>query len=277
VPRSIGFESIQMMNGALAVLEQIETFGVEDAGHLHFAPHGAVLLQAKKVCWAAANAMRHRLTDRLRKQRSPPLTRAQLETVFQTCKQSGDPFGQALIASGLVSENGLRTALFEHTADALAHLGSSGAVQTDFVAYAATRYDSRFAFTTVELLAGIGARCDLVGAAAARARLASGVTANREGFAFILTEDTKPRVTAVRNCGSRRVGELLEAAVCAVDASLNSGQAPVRAPTHGAAGEQIVTWAEDERRYVVFCDSEAESRRLVAALESPPRGAGDAC
>jgi hypothetical protein len=172
--------------------------------------------------------------------------------VFDACKQRGDPFGQALIASGLVSEAGLRVAL-----------------QTEFVSHASARYDSRFVFTTVELLAGLGARGDLVGAAAARARLGSAATAHRDGFAFAVGKDGAPVVIAVQNCATRRVGELVEAALSAVDASATHHAHSTFA--HGKRGERAVGWCEDERHYVVFCDSDTESRSLVAELEAPPQ------
>lgn len=264
--------------GVVSILEQIETFGGAHAGSLHFSPHGTVLMKAGRICWASASDLRQRLTDRLRKQRTPPLKRAALESVFEECKRSGEPVGQALVARGIVSEEGLRAALLGHTSEALAYLGRAGAVYTDFVSHSTVRNDMRFAFTPVELLAASGARRDLLSATAARARLES-VAPTRDALAFVARGvDAHPSVVAVRGCSTRKIAELLDAAASVVHGAraMDNGHDHLGCLlTEGPRGQWLVSWSEDERRHIVFCDSIAESSALATELTSAasPRSA----
>jgi hypothetical protein len=43
--------------------------------------------------------------------------------------------------------------------------------------------------------------------------------------------------------------------------------------TEGPRGQWLVSWSEDERRHVVFCDSIAESTALAAELTATARHA----
>ncbi|HEX4474698.1 MAG TPA: hypothetical protein VH142_06450, partial [Polyangiaceae bacterium] len=243
---------------------------------LHFSPHGTVLMKGGRICWASASSLRPRLTDRLRQQRTPPLKRAVLESVFEECKRSGEPVGQALVARGVVSEEGLRAALLGHTSEALAHLGRASAVYTDFVSHSTVRNDMRFAFTPVELLAASGARRDLLSATAARARLES-IAPTRDAFAFLARGvDAHPAVVAVRGCSTRKIAELLEAAASVVHGAraLDNEQGHLGCLlTEGPRGQWLVSWSEDERRHVVFCDSIAECTALAADLTATARHA----
>jgi hypothetical protein len=255
--------SAAVLGSAVSILEGIEALDEDSIGKVCFGVHGCVLVEARRICWASAAGMQQRLTERLRKQRNPPLTRAQIERVVVTCRHEGTPVGQALVASGLVSEAGLRVALHCHATEAIAELARVRAVQTAFVAHASVPYDDRFAFSTSEILAGLGAQRDYLDAATARTRLARAELAARDAFAFVRDgEGSRPIVIAVRNCRTRGVRELIDAASTACglfDVADALGHGTLHAVGEHLDGAELVAWRDDTASYVAFCDHPPEA------------------
>ncbi len=283
-PTFAGADAMNLLHGqsetplpagaVLAILEGIEGPEAHWSGTLRFGAHGVIVVEGRRICWAGARAVTMRLTDRLRRQRSPMLTRAQIETVVESCRSAGTPIGQALVASGLVSEAGLRIALQCHVTEAIAELASAHARVTALVAHVSRSYDARFAFTTSEILAQLGARSAFLDAAAARTTLTATDPATCDAFAFVRPSDgSRPRLLALQNCRQRGVRELIDAAAAACSAfdvseALHGERSEVA--TEVGSGESIVAWREAAAHYVAFHPheepaAEASSRATLAA------------
>src|ERR1700753_1700020 len=106
----------------LCLLGMIDELPAGATGALRFGEHGIVLVESRKICWAAANNMRVRLTDILCNTATPPVPRDQVEEIARACTKTRRPLGESLVESGLVSETGLKAALRRHTVEAVAHL-----------------------------------------------------------------------------------------------------------------------------------------------------------
>src|SRR5688572_27455470 len=180
--------SIPASPGLVAAVQRLLSY-VDDlpagaTGALHFGEQGVILLQSRKICWAVARTMRVRLTDILRNQSTPPVPREAVEALYRQCEISGTPIGEALVASGLASEAGLRAALYKHNGEAIVALAQSGAVPDSFVSHSKTGYDPKFAFSSSEVLAMLGFADDPARAAAAQHELTGCLVEESTGAAF---------------------------------------------------------------------------------------------
>jgi len=128
-------------------------FSITDADSLQ----GTVLIEDRRVCWAASSEMENRLTDLLRAQGETPLSPEAFEEVYQECHHENLPLGETLVARGLVSSDGLRRALKQHAAEAIARLSGAASLALTWSFHRARRYDAQFTFGTSELLCCIGA------------------------------------------------------------------------------------------------------------------------
>jgi hypothetical protein len=254
----------------LRLLEVIDDLPRGATGALHFGDEGIILVQSRKICWAIARTMHVKLTDILRAQSTPPLPREAVEQIFRACKNSGKPLGEALVESQLVTEAGLRAALFEHNGQAIAALARSGAHFQKFVSHGKTGYDPKFAFSPCEVLAMLGARDDPARAAAAHAELAGTLVQDSLGAAFVR--------------GSAVSGSLVIAVDRACDfAAADRGEVcnwvsglfdvartfdPEVFAARLALGERamLVTWRSQDVGYVGLCASRPAAARLVSRL-----------
>jgi hypothetical protein len=115
---------------------------------------GTLLVEDKRVCWAAASGMETRLTDILQRQTKPPIDPDFIEWVLERCRVEGTP-GAALVAQG-GHPAGLQRALRQHTAEAIVRLSRLLSQQDRF---APTWHPNRtrknaaqFTFTPAEIL-----------------------------------------------------------------------------------------------------------------------------
>jgi len=120
-------------------------------------PQGTVLIEDRRICWAAASDMENRLTGLLRAQSQAPLSPIAFEEVYQECHRENMPLGETLVARGLVSSDGLRRALRQHTAEAIARLSTAAGLTLTWAFNRTKRYNAQFTFGTPELLCCIGA------------------------------------------------------------------------------------------------------------------------
>ncbi|MGH9389823.1 MAG: hypothetical protein ACRD1Z_09420, partial [Vicinamibacteria bacterium] len=95
--------------------------------------------------------------DLLRAQKQAPLSPMAFEEVYQECHRKDMPLGETLVARGLVSSEGLRCALRQHTAEAIARLSAAASLTLTWAFNRTRRYDAQFTFGTAELLCCIGA------------------------------------------------------------------------------------------------------------------------
>jgi hypothetical protein len=140
------------LSAVASLLSNIDALPEGATGALRFGENSVVLVENNAVCWATSPQMRRRLTDLLRYRVDPPTPRAKLEQLYAECRANGKPLGEQLVAGGFVTASGLRAALKQHNAEALALIAFSGDGPCDFVSHKRSRYDARFSFSTTELL-----------------------------------------------------------------------------------------------------------------------------
>lgn len=258
-----------LIAGVLRLLEVIDDLPPGATGALDFGSEGLVLVQNKKICWAVARTMRVRLTDILRGQATPPLPREAVEDIYRACKTNGTPIGEALVKSNLVSEVGLRAALFKHNGEAIVALAQTGALLHKFVSHS-TGYDPKYAFSTCEVLAMLGARDDPARAAAAQLELSNTLVQDTYGAAFVRSSAVAgSMVIAVDRECAFAAADLLE--VCNwVSGLFDVAQTfdPEVFAARASLGEKamLVTWRLRDTGYVGLCESRAAAARLVSRL-----------
>jgi hypothetical protein len=256
--------AVQRLRGYLADLPAGAT------GALSFGSLGVILLQNRKICWAMERGMRLRLTDILRNQSTPPVSREAVEQVYRQCKTTGTPIGEALVASGLASEAGLRAALFKHNGEALVALARAGAAPDDWVTHTKPGYDPKYSFSACEMLAMLGAVDDPARATAAQLELGDMLVPESVGAAFTRSSDASGAlVIAVDRSCDFAVADLV--GVCNWVAGLFDVAQTFDHEVFAARanfGEQagLVTWRLADVGYVGLCASRAAAARLVSRL-----------
>jgi hypothetical protein len=148
-------------NALVRLLRGIDALPRGASGALSFTAfdshQGTILVEDRRVCWAVASDMEHRLTGLLRAQRETPLSLDDFERVYQECHHKQMPLGETLVARGLVSSDGLKSALRQHTAEAIGRISAAAPLNLTWTSNRTKRYDAEFTFTPSELLCCIGA------------------------------------------------------------------------------------------------------------------------
>jgi hypothetical protein len=231
------------------LLEEIEALPESATGALVFGQpsQGTVLVESGRICWAGAQGMEKRLTEMLRAYADEPPESKRIEEVYRRCKREQIPVVRALVESGLVSLDGLREVIRQHTSEALLALTREAPPEPPkWVAHRHQGYDAKFTFDPCELIVSVGAVChpDLAG----RARLEfegllrSGVTA----VAFARPPGVNAPAPIWRSPGAyfamRQVMSLGRWAFSALDVC-NAYSARARiAATLVEPGEYLVAW-----------------------------------
>jgi len=156
----------------IPLLEELEALPDNATGGLVFKSpvQGTLLLENGRVCWAAAAGMERRLGELIRAYADEPPESRRVEDVYKRCKKDSVPVVKALIDSGVVSLDGLRDVVYQHTAEAIVSLAHEPPEEAPvWVPHKHQGYDAKFTFDAAELLVGVGSVChpDL----ASRARL----------------------------------------------------------------------------------------------------------
>ncbi|HKU41921.1 MAG TPA: hypothetical protein VJR89_27375 [Polyangiales bacterium] len=256
------------MSGAVLLLAQLESLPPDASGVLLFGSEGVVLVESRKVCWAAAPGMGRRLNKLLLQQRNPPLEEGYVDRVLRDCQFTGRPLGEALLAAGDITADGLRAALFHHILESIARIAHSGVRCEGFTPHAGRGYDPRFAFSTAEILIALGARRDSALAAAARQRLTHSLPPDARGLAFV-RDAVGPVAMAIEGDPTFRVPEIVD--MCAWATGLFEAAAivdeDIRIAT-GTSGDSngVVTWRVAELQFVAVCPNRAASAMLMARL-----------
>lgn len=274
VPSSRMLSSIPANPGLVAAVSRLLAY-IDDlppgaTGALHFSEHGVILVESRKICWAVSRSSRIRLTDILRNQSTPPVSRERVEEIYRGCRESGQPIGEALVASGLASEAGLKAALFKHNSEAIAALARTGAAPDQFVRHTKTGYDPKYAFSACEMLAMLGAFDDPARAAAAQHELASVLVPESVGAAFVRSSAASGAllIAVDRGCDFA-VADLTE--VCnwvsgLFDVARTCDQEVFAARASWGTNCGLVTWRLKDVGYVGLCASRAAAARLVSRL-----------
>lgn len=257
---------------AVRLLEDIESLPTDATGALVFGrakrPEGSILVEAGRVCWATATRMRRRLTDLLRFQADPPLLPDVLEAVYRRCRDEGRPLGESLVELGLVSRDGLRRALGQHSAEAIALLANPGSPVWTWVEHRHRRYDAAFTFSPAELLSGMGAVCRPHAARHAARQLEQNLEGGGFGAAFVRDPAHARAIPiAAFECGAlgvHAVAALGEWVAGALDLS-SAFDADSRLVVAGRRdGGAIVGWREGEIDYVAQCTDPSSVAYVIA-------------
>ncbi|HEX4337290.1 MAG TPA: hypothetical protein VH062_15345 [Polyangiaceae bacterium] len=254
----------------LCLLGAIDELPSGATGALRFGEGGVVLVESRRICWAQAKSMRLRLTDILCNQANPPIARDAIEDVVRGCRTTGHPLGESLVASGLVSETGLRSALREHTTHAVAHLARERATADAFSPHTQRGYDPRYAFTTCEILATVCGADDPPRSATAERELAGVLVTESTGAAFVRGAlGSGAMLVAADPACDVPVDELVAAGNWAtglldVAAAFEPEVRVVRVAW--CSRTALVTWRKYGVDYVALCSSSAAAARLVSEL-----------
>lgn len=240
-------------------------------------PRGSVLVENGRVCWAMANGMGRRMTDLLRYQSLSPLDPSQIEDVYRQCRTRGIALGEALVESGVVSPDGLRRALRQHTAEAMERLSLSAPSQElAWVEHRKRGYDARFTFVPGEILVGLVGLRMSASAVHAQAALRLAVDAKKPGAAFARVPGAAvPLPVAATGMGALPVRELLGLGRWAMDTlDLAGAFEPGRHLVGAVAdtGRSIITWLDDGVVYVALCEDPSEFAGTLAKILRTRRG-----
>ena len=111
------------MRRVVDLLERVEELPEGAAGTLVFGsdarPRGAIFVEDRRICWAAAMGMSRRLTDILRDWAAEPLDDLAIERLVDECRTTGRRIGEVLVERGVVTASALSEALIQHTGESL--------------------------------------------------------------------------------------------------------------------------------------------------------------
>ena len=246
----------------LPLIEGIESLSTSSTGALVFGPPGrpvgTILIEQGRICWAAAAKLGYRLTDILRSRVNPSFGPTALEEIVRRCRDEGTPLGEALVADGLLSSDGLRDALRQHTSEAILSLSQNGE-DPSWVAHRRQRYDARFTFSPSEVLASAGAACLPELAELARRQIEGTLRPESSGVAFTwvgLSAALFP-ICEVRGeaLSARETVELGLWATRMLELPLMLRSVPKLVVTFGAKGDALVAWISEGIVYVVICQN----------------------
>jgi hypothetical protein len=257
-----------------ALLELVDEVHAGESGSIVFGggSEGIILVQSGRVCWAASPGLAARLSHRLR--RDAAIDDGRLAAIFRECRESGKPFGETLVARGVVTFDALRTALLQHTAEALLQLAAEPSPR--WVPSPVDRYDRSLTFPSAELLAHSADGWWGPLAAEARNELAEAI-GNRAtvGLAFLRDVGTRDAIVPVGivGAGELSANEVLAAGRAAA-ALMHSGDplgARLIASTCGD-GRTSVVWLDRGTYYVAIAAERSEIAFIVAHLSRRPAG-----
>lgn len=208
------------VSAARELLEGIESLESGSTGALSYGsasqPRGTVFVEDGRVCWAMAGTSGRRLTDLLARQSDPPVEPSKLEAVYQHCRRVGTPLGEALVSSGLVSPDGLRAALLQHTTECIAVMSPSSSRAPVWAPHRHERYNARYTFTPAEILVRLGALVHRQSTVKALDELGSTLDAGGGGVAF--ARGASPLPIASIRASELTISELMDLGRWGVDA-----------------------------------------------------------
>lgn len=258
------------LGSAIQLLQRVEALPDAATGALAFGEEGAIFVESGRICWAVAPNMRARLRELVTREATTPDARTAVDAVLATCKRDSLPLGAALVDSGLVSPAGMRAAFARHTGEAIARLASLRELPVRFREHTRHTYTPPFVFSTVELLASLGAAEQAALVKRAEAHLAEVLVPDASGFAFACGPDAShPRIVAVDRRALLRVGDALQIGGWALGlhaAARRLGEESSLACASWCERTAIVTWRDRELGFAALCSSRPASSRLLSTL-----------
>jgi hypothetical protein len=256
-----------------AVLSRVDELPEDSTGALVWGDPkvavGALLIEKGRICWGVARGSSRRLTAILREQSNPPLAIADVERVVRECQKTKVPLGEALVQAELVTPEGLRSALKQQAAEAVARIARSKEAKKKprFLPHRRQTYDPTYSFSTAEILACIGEL--QVGSTSLDARellrgavqgIASGAAFSREGgiTTLLCVEEKEPlSVTEVTKMVVWAQGQLDVASAISPGLKLVSSV--------GQDRKAIVAWQEADLIFVAVCAGKTDFARVLMA------------
>jgi len=231
---------------------------------------GAVLIERGRICWAVAAQMPRHLSHLLIS-RAEGLDEARLALAYDACRSDGRPFGEGLVESGLISAEGLRHALVDHTIDGLAALASERRGTTQrWLSREERSYDPRFTFSTVELAATAGAREHGDAAERSRSTLSAALPVGVHG-AGVYRGDDVARPLLVTHTGLdgealTSVESLCRWGISTLDLCTVFTDRTTFATATLSSGSTRVAWCERDLVHVAVCRDTAAMAKLFRRL-----------
>lgn len=249
-----------------ALLELVDDAHAGESGSLVFGggADGVILVQSGRICWASSPALATRLNHRLR--RDADVDDRQLAAVFRECRETGIPFGQTLVARGIVPFDVLRNALLQHTAATLSHLAERPSPR--WVPGQVDRYDRNFTFSSVELLTHAADSWWGPLASEARNELAAALgDRGATGLAFLRDAETGDAIVPVGVVGANDLTAREVLAAGRAAAALIHSADPLGGrlvASSAAGGRTCVVWLDRGAYYLAIAAERSELAFIVA-------------
>lgn len=224
-------------------------------------PIGTLFLEGGRVCWAAAHGRARRLSDLLCEHHEPRLDHRTLERVLAQCRTWNQPLGEALLDSGLLTEDELRAALLEHTAESLEVIAAADEVELTWVEHRRHRYDARFTFTLSELVLASATRLP-VQAQLARPVLERVLRGGGRGLAF----HWGPGAAVLALRGALELPDVEALVTSAIEALAGLDDDEARAPRPTTQASRALVWRSEGVAYALELGARDAVPLRLAAL-----------
>jgi|GEM_PF-2738582 len=276
-------------SAVLALIHTIESLPPSATGALVFGPParplGLILLENGLVCWAGAEPMSGRLGELIRARLDPGANPSELDTMIRKCRADASSIGDALVSGGLLSSDGLRDALRQHTAEAVLALagrypagpGGERARNEEPPVWMARAkpFGARFTFSSVELLALAGAAWAPGPADEARGEMETMLRHGGFGVAFAQVAGAPGLVPIGEVQASKlTLDEAVELGAWGARAVREDGVVRGGVPRLVAAlspkGDALVAWLTGAVIYVVICPSPSSLAHVLGKRARAP-------
>ena len=211
---------------------------------------GSVFVETGRVCWAAATGRSGRLRDLLHRHSARPIGEVELDDAFAACRDAQLPLGELLVERGLVSDDGLRAALKQHTVESLITQCDGQPRPVTWVRHRRRGYHARFTFTPIELLAAAGAQLYPTESLRAEADVRFDVPGASTMGSFAIGDDDQPVAVWATGRGAARVRDLLglgDWAAAALDVCNGFSPAAMARAVAGVTGPAALGWRSTRR------------------------------
>jgi hypothetical protein len=253
---------------ALPLLQRVESLDGQATGTLTLGteqqPQAVVFVQRGRICWAVSERMRDRLTDLLVANGGHTVERKVIEQVYQRCREQCRPLGEALVAEQIVTAEGLRTAMLQHTTEALLSVERNVSASWSWGAHAKPSYDAAHTFLPAELWVSLSAVQRPDEALLAVQTLDRASPSAGAGLAFLREFGATPivaRGVELSLSDLRDTGQWLAGVLDVSDAISPQSMAVLNT----ASREALVVWQSHGIGYIVACADPSEVTYVIAA------------
>jgi len=249
----------------VAVLAWVDDLPEDATGELAFGDDGAVFVEDRRICWAAARPLVGRLSELLRQ--NAGMSPNEFRACYARCRADGHPIGQWLVEQGRLSPTLLRSTLLQHSVESLLLMCRSEP-QPSWQPRARRGYSAHFTFYSVELLLASSAVRFAEQRVAAETVLASFGEPGELGAAFAPNDDGLGVIPIAALSPARHgVGDLLalgEWGASATQAARELGEEANLVVGMTQAEQAIAVWWHDGILFAVPCIDRRELAVVTA-------------